>query len=80
MATTEARKHFSELINKVRYTNTPIAVGRHNQGEVLLIKFPQGTNSLLDEITNFNQYAGSFDWLQEEPDIYSAKDLKKHYV
>lgn len=78
--TTEARKHFSELINKVRYTNSPVAIGRHDKGEVLLIKFPQETNPLVDELTNFNQYSGSFDWLQDEPDIYSAADLKKRYV
>lgn len=80
IATTEARKNLSELINKVRYTNTPVAIGRHNKGEVLLIKFPQKVNPLLDEMTNFNQYAGSFDWLEEEPDLYSARDLTKQYV
>jgi prevent-host-death family protein len=80
IATTEARRHFSELINKVRYTNTPVAIGRHNKGEVLIIKFPGETNPLLDETTNFNQYAGAFDWLQDEPDIYSAEDLETPYV
>lgn len=80
IATTEARKHLSELINKVRYTNTPVAIGRHEKGEVLLIKFPQDANPQLDEMTNFNQYGGTFDWLYDEPDIYSARDLKKRYV
>lgn len=80
IATTEARKHLSELINKVRYTHKPIAIGRHNKGEVLLIKFPQEANPLIDDITNFNQYASSFEFLNDEPDLYSAKDLKKEYV
>lgn len=79
VATTEARKHLSELINQVRYTNKPVAIGRHNKGEVLLIKFTQ-ENPLVDDITNFNQYAGSFDFLQDEPDLYSVNDLKKKYV
>jgi len=26
-----------------------------------------------------NQYGGSFDFLEDEPDIYSYKDLKKRY-
>lgn len=80
IATTEARKHFSELVNKVRYTNNPVAIGRHNKGEVLLIKFPREANPLVDEMTNFNQYAGSFDFLNDEPDLYSASDIKKPYV
>ena len=80
IATTEARKHLSEIINKVRYTNQPVAIGRHDRGEVLMIKFPQETNPLLDEITNFNQYAESFDFLDDEPDLYLSTDLKKKYV
>lgn len=80
ITTTTARKHLSELINKVRYSNIPVAIGRHNKGEVLLIKFPQDSNPLVDDATNFNQYAGAFDFLNEEPDLYSAKDLKKRYV
>jgi hypothetical protein len=80
IATTEARKRFSELVSQVHYSNKPVAIGRHNKGEVLLIKFPQEANPLVDEITNLIQYAGSFDFLQDEPDLYSARDLKKKYV
>lgn len=80
IATTEARKKFSELINQVRYTSRPVAIGRHNKGEVLIIKFPQDANSLVDEMTNMNQYGKSFDFLADEPDLYSAKDIKKSYV
>lgn len=80
IATTEARKHFSDIVNKVRYTNSPVAIGRHNKGEVLLIKFPREANPLVDEMTNFNQYAGSFDFLNDEPDLYSSSDIKKPYV
>lgn len=78
--TTTARKNLSELINRVRYTNRPVVIGRREKGEVLLIKFPQEANPLLDDMTNFNQYAGSFDFLGDEPDLYSARDLKKRYV
>ena len=80
IATTEARKKFSEIINQVRYTSRPVAIGRHNKGEVLIIKFPQDANSLVDEMTNMNQYGKSFDFLADEPDLYSAKDIKKSYV
>lgn len=80
IATSEARKHFSDIINKVRYSNTPIAIGRHNKGEVLLIKFPQDANLLLSPISNFNQYGGSFNFLNDETDLYSISDIKKQYV
>lgn len=77
--TTEARKRFSELVNQVRYSNKPVLIGRHDIAEVLMIKFPAQSNSDLDETTNMNQYGGSFDFLEDEPDIYSTKDLKKRY-
>ncbi|OGQ08352.1 MAG: hypothetical protein A3G32_03915 [Deltaproteobacteria bacterium RIFCSPLOWO2_12_FULL_40_28] len=80
IATSEARKHFSDIINKVRYSNTPVAIGRHNKGEVLLIKFPQEANPLVSPMSNFNQYGGSFDFLNDEPDLYSINDIKKPYV
>ena len=78
--TTKARQRLAELINTVRYSNKPIAIGRHNKAEVLLIKFPDKANSDLSNITNMAQYGGGFDFLNDEPDLYSREDLKKSYV
>lgn len=78
--TTQARKHLSALVNRVRSSHESIAIGRRDKPEVLLIKFPQQINTELDEWTNMNQYGGAFDFLTEEPDLYSPSDLIKPYV
>ncbi len=76
---TEARKRFSELVNQVRYSNHPVVIGRHDTAEVLMIKFPAQSNLNLDETTQMNQYGGAFDFLEDEPDLYSYDDIKKRY-
>ena len=35
------------------------------------------TNKKLDWITDFNANSGSFDFLEDEPELYSISDLKK---
>lgn len=80
ITTTEARKVLPELINQVRYRRQVVAIGRRQQAEVLLVKFPEHYNANLSDTTNMNQYGRSFDWLEAEPDIYSRSDLKKSYV
>ena len=78
--TTEARKHLADLVDKVRYTRRPFAIGRRNKAEVLVIPFPNDTNSTLTEETNMNHYGGGFHFLNDEPELYSKKDLKKSSV
>lgn len=78
--TTEARRRLSELVNAVRHTRRPVPIGRRNRAEVLLIKFPEHANPALDDITNMNAYGGGFDFLAEEPDVYTHADLRKRYV
>lgn len=79
ITTTAARKNLSMLIGAVHRTRRSIAIGRRNKAEVLLIRFPESTNLSLGETTNMNQYGGGFDFLQDEPDLYSREDLKKSY-
>jgi len=77
-STTEARKHFSEIINRVRFEHIIIAVGRHKKGEVLIVPKPE-----LDEklpVSAINAGSPSFSFLAKEPDLYSIDDLKKRYV
>jgi hypothetical protein len=80
LTATQARQTLPELINSVRYSRRPVAIGRRNRAEVLLIQFPEHFNNDLSDITNINQYGGGFEWLQDEPDIYSHADLKRSYV
>ena len=35
------------------------------------MKFPRDYNKDLNEITNINTYSSSFDFLADEPDLYS---------
>ena len=79
VSATNARKELGTLISLVRETGEVIAIGRHNNYEVLLVKFPLAYNAALSDVTNMNAYSGSFDFLKDEPDIYSVQDLKKQY-
>lgn len=80
ITTTNARKQIAALINIVRETGDVFAIGRRNKPEVLLIKFPNEYNVACSDITNVNTYSESFNFLDNEPDIYSVADLKKSYV
>ncbi len=80
ITTTNARKQIAQLINSVRETGDVFAIGRRNQPEVLLIKFPSEYNKNLNDITNVNVYSESFSFLDDEPELYSKEDLKKPYV
>lgn len=77
-STTEARKHLSEILNRVRFEKIIIAVGRHNKEEVLIVPKPELEEDL--PISAINSGSPSFDFLGDEPDMYSLRDLKKRYV
>lgn len=80
LTTTNARKNIKEIVNRARYRGEVFAIGRRNAIDAILIGFPQMYNDSLNDITNVNSYSKSFDFLGEEPDLYSAHDLKKRYV
>lgn len=80
ISTTNARKQLSNLIDIVRETGEVFAISRHEDIDALLIRFPKNYNKNLSRITNYNAYSPSFDFLADEPDLYSIDDLKKPYV
>lgn len=80
LTTTNARKHIKEIVNRARYRGEVFAIGRRNAIDAVLIGFPQAYNSALNDITNINAYSKSFDFLADEPDLYSVADLNKRYV
>ena len=61
-------------------TGEVFAIGRRNSIDALIIQFPSAYNKDLNEITNINTLSHSFDFLNEEPEVYSMNDLKKKYV
>ncbi len=80
ISTTIARQKIGQLIDEVKQTGRTVGLGRHERIEALLIKYPDYLNQELSEWTNMVANAGSFDFLQEEPDLYSLADLKKRYA
>lgn len=80
LSTTEVRERISDIIDIVSVSRKPIVVGRRNVPEVVLIPFPDFWNGKLTDITNINAYSKSFDFLANEPEVYSVKDIKRKYV
>ena len=80
LSTTDVRNHISEVIDEVRYKGEVFGIGRRDKIEAVIIKYPEYANKKLNELTNFNANSSSFDFLKDEPDIYSKKDLKKSYA
>ena len=80
ISTTNARKQISSIIDTVRETGDVFAIGRRNKPEVIVIKYPSDYSAEINEITNINTYSESFSFLDAEPDLYSAADLKRKYV
>lgn len=80
LSTTEVRERISDIINIVSSSRQSIVIGRRNVPEVVLIPFPNLWNRKLSEITNINAYSKSFDFLTNEPEIYSIKDIKQKYA
>lgn len=80
ITTTNARKQISKIIDTVRDTGEVFAIGRRNRPEVILLKFPQAYNAEFNEITNLNAVSSSFDFLEDEPDLYTLDDAKEVYV
>ncbi|MBI3633204.1 MAG: hypothetical protein HY226_02845 [Candidatus Vogelbacteria bacterium] len=80
ITTTNARRNIAQIVNRIKYHGEVFAIGRRNSIDALLIQFPGLYNQELDEITNINTYSKSFEFLANEPELYSLTDLKKKYV
>ncbi len=80
VTTTNARKHIKSIIDRVKYHGEVFGVGRRNSIDVVVLKFPEMYNAVVNDITNINAYSKSFDFLKDEPDLYSLANLKKRYA
>ncbi len=79
VSTTVARKNIKQILDEVKYDNEIFVIGRHNHHDAIIIKFPDMYNTKLNDITNVNAQSASFDFLKDEPDLYSLADLKERY-
>ncbi|MDP3953401.1 MAG: hypothetical protein Q8P99_01070 [bacterium] len=80
ISTTEARKHIKDIVNRARYQGEVFAIGRRKEVDAVIIGFPEAYSSEVNDITNVNAYSHSFDFLNNEPELYSVADLKKRYA
>lgn len=68
------------MVNEVKETGKTFIIGKRGQPEAILMKFPRHFNPKFNEITNINAMSGSFDFLLDEPDLYTLKDIKRKYA
>ena len=80
ISVTNARNYRSGLIDEVEDKAEAYGLNGHGQIEAVIIKFPRFYNPKVDFITNLATYGRAFDFLEEEPELYSIKDLKKRHV
>ncbi len=78
LSTTEARKNFSNIVNEVKYQQLIVSVGRRGVSEVFIVPAYQIVEDV--PVSEMNAASKSFDFLENEPEIYTLKDLKKRYV
>ena len=76
ISTTQAREHLGKYLDKLTKGETEAFVlGRRNEPEAVLIKFPTLYSKKVTDITNVNAYSKSFDFLDNEPELYSLDDI-----
>lgn len=80
VTTTKARKHIKSIIDRVKYRGEVFCIRRRDSIDAIVLKFPEMYNAAVNDITNVNAYSKSFDFLRDEPDLYSLSDLKKRYA
>lgn len=80
VTTTNARKNIGSIIDRVKYHGEVFGIGRRDSIDAVVLKFPEMYNAAVNDITNINAYSKSFDFLKDEPDLYSLSDLKKRYA
>lgn len=79
ISTTDARKRLGALVDSVRTSGRMVSIGRRNVPEVLLMRYPR-YNPDLSDVTNLALIGGGFDFLANEPELYSDKDLQQKYA
>lgn len=80
LSTTNLRRRLSDTIREVYEGNKSVVVGQHNKPRVILIKYPDVYRKEFSDIANMNAYSGAFDYLADEPDLYSRDDIKEFYA
>ncbi len=80
LTTTEVRKQIKTIVDRVKYRGEIFAIGRRNSMDALVIGFPDTFNKEANDITNINAHSKSFDFLNDEPELYSLSDIKEKHA
>jgi len=80
LTTTNIRKNIKDIVDRAKYRGETFGIGRRDSIDAIVIGFPTAYNVAVNDITNINTYSKSFDFLAQEPDVYSVADVKKRYV
>jgi hypothetical protein len=80
ISTTRLRQDISQIMDAVAHRNQMVGIGRRNTVEAVIIKWPGRYSDSLNDITNFNANSASFDFLKNEPDLYTLGELKETYA
>lgn len=78
ISVTEGRKNLGELMDRVRFQQSIVVLGKHGKPEAMLISFPGEGSDF--SVTKVNAASPSFAFLAEEPDLYSRDDLIESYA
>ena len=70
-----AGKDIGKIVDSVRKTGRPVAIGKNDKPEVLVVRASR-YNPNLSDVMNLAVASGSFDFLYDEPDLYSDADIK----
>ncbi len=75
ISTSKARNLLPQFIEALKEHDGAFVIGRRNNPEAVLIKFPSHYRKEVSDITNVNAYSSSFDFLKDEPELYSVIDV-----
>jgi len=78
LSTTKVREKIKEVLEFVSEGNV-VALERYGLPQALIIKYPEEIQSDLPDSTLLSQYGGAFDWLKDEPDLYTESDVIEKY-
>lgn len=76
-STSKARALLPKWIDSLKERDGVFVIGRRNVPEAVLIKFPSEYRKDVTDITNVNAYSAIFDFLSDEPEIYTSADVRK---
>ena len=80
ISATDARNNLKSVMDMITKNDEVVVIKNHNNPEIIMMKYPRHYNPNLSDMTNFMANNPAFDFLADEPDLYTRDDLKKKYV